>query len=147
MKNSYTIGGLAHICVYTNDMEQSLAFYTGVLRFTIDYRTVLGGDVPTDGFWPLKYALVRQGSCVVELLEPADPSRVAIGVKGSVEHFGLLVDNLEAAVDDLRARGIVFDGQIGSVPGLLDGFKSIFLKGSSGESIELCEISGQGGAP
>lgn len=147
MEATYAYSGLAHICVHTRDMAQSLAFYTGALRFTLDYRTVLGVEAPPDGFWPLKYALVRQGSCVVELLEPSDPSKVEMGVRGSIEHFGLLVDKLEAAVDDLLAQGTVFEGRIRTVPGLLGGFKSVFLKGPSGELIELCEISGQGGTP
>ncbi len=147
MSRPYSFGGLAHLCISTRDMEESLRFYRDLLGFTVEYRTTLGDDMPSDGFWPLDYVLVRQGSCAIELLRPADTARVTVGVKGSVEHFAVLVDNLEAAVADLRGRGIVFEGEIGSIPRLFGGFKSIFLKGPSSESIELCEISGSGGAP
>jgi catechol 2,3-dioxygenase-like lactoylglutathione lyase family enzyme len=142
MTKPYSFCGLAHICVRTRDIEQSLAFYTDPLGFTMDFRTVLGTDAEPNGFWPLKYALVRQGSCAVELLEPSDTARVPIAIKGSVEHFALLVDDLEAAVVDLSNRGIEFEGPIGSVPGLPGRFRSVFLNGPSGESIELCEMSG-----
>jgi catechol 2,3-dioxygenase-like lactoylglutathione lyase family enzyme len=144
MTKPYGFRGLAHICVRTKDIEQSLAFYTGTLGFAVDFRTVLGTDEEPNGFWPLKYALVRQGSCAVELLEPSDTGRVPIAIKGSVEHFALLVDDLAAAVADLQNRGVAFEGRISSVPGLPGAFQSIFLNGPSGESIELCEISGAG---
>lgn len=143
MAKPYAFGGLAHICVRTKDIEQSLAFYTGLLGFEMRFRTVLGMDAEPNGFWPLKYALVRQGSCAVELLEPSDTAQVPISIKGSVEHFALLVDDLAAAVADLQNRGIAFEGPIGSVPGLPGGFQSVFLEGPSGESIELCQTSGQ----
>lgn len=84
--------------------------------------------------------VVRQGSCVVELLKPSDTGKVVSGMNGAIEHFGLLVDDLEAMVADLRRGGMAFEGHIASVQGLPGRFRIIFLEGPSGGSIELCQI-------
>jgi len=133
--------GLAHLCVYTKDIEKSIAFYKDCLDFTLTYRTVQNPDQKPDGFFPLKFALVEQGSCVIELLQPSDPGRVKENVDGIVDHFALAVENIEQVFERLKKKALKFVFELGTCKTLFDkGFKAFLIKGPSGESIEVFEL-------
>ena len=135
--------GLAHICIYTLDLEASLGFYTGQLGFRNTYRTLMRPEVH-DGFFPLQYAEVRLGGCVIELLQPADPARVQPGRKGIIEHIALEVKGIEAVLERLKASGLAGPNtEILDLPDLFGGVRGFFIQGPSGESIELFEYGGK----
>ena len=77
----------------------------------------------------------------VLLMSRRVPSETAPGSAGAgdgLEHFGIRTDNLEAAVADLKAKGVQFKEEIREVgPGL----KISFLLAPENVLVELLEIS------
>lgn len=131
--------GLAHICVYTKDIGESIKFYLEALDFEVSYDTVVYPEI-NNGFFPLKYVLVQRESCIIELLQPADTSNIKLGEEGIISHFAMEVQNIEQAFFDLKAKGYFHESDsITEMPGLFNGAKTCFIKGPSGESIELFE--------
>jgi catechol 2,3-dioxygenase-like lactoylglutathione lyase family enzyme len=124
--------GLAHICIYTKDLQKSVHFYTENLAFRVEYQTLIKQPRGST-----KYVSLRQGSCIIELLEPSNPDRVKENLKGSIDHFALEVTDLDKVVQDLKVKGVAFDTEILDMPWLFKGVKGAFLHGPSGESIEL----------
>ncbi len=129
-----TIAGLHHIGIYTKSVDESLAFYTEILEFQEQWRGIV--DHPTG---KLDVAIISRGSCVIELVRPADLS-VITSKAGPVQHVALKVSHIDEHVEKLKRRGIEpHPAEIESLPTLLNGVKHIFLYGPSGERIELAE--------
>ncbi len=136
------VEGLHHIGIYTRSVDESLAFYTEVLGFGKEWRGTV--DHPTGR---LDVAIIRAGGCVIELVRPADLSRVA-SEAGPVQHVALKVSHLEKHVQELEEKGIeLHPPKIELLPTLLNGVKHIFLYGPSGERIELVEECEAGRTP
>jgi len=129
------INGLHHIGVYTVDRDRSIHFYENMLGFV----TTWSDDVPLPA-GIFKAAMLRQGSCVIELVQPPDASRVGT-VHGPVQHIALEVDDIKEVVVALKAKGAVFESEeITAMPEFTQcGVWHIFIKGPSGERIELVE--------
>ena len=125
------INGLAHICIYTRDMQKSLVFYTDTLGFELVHRTRLDA-----GFG---FAMVRQGSCIIELLEPEDVNKVKPRTGGVIDHVALEVKDINAVFAKLKAKGVSFTTPIIDDPNLMGGVRIAFFRGPSGESFELFE--------
>ena len=123
--------GLAHIGVYTKDVDASIAFYEK-LGFKLDARR--------EG--PSRIAFVVLGSCTIELIQPGDPAKVdATPADGRVAHIALEVQNIEEAVEALKAEGIVEkEAKVNTMPDFLDGVKNIFFRGPSDEYLELFDF-------
>jgi catechol 2,3-dioxygenase-like lactoylglutathione lyase family enzyme len=125
------INGLAHICVFTNDMTKALAFYTDTLGFEVVHRTHLDSGY---GF-----GLVRRGSCIIELLEPDDVNKVKSRTTGPIDHIALEVKDINTVVAKLKAKGVSFSTPIIDDPKMMGGVRIAFFRGPSGESFELFE--------
>jgi lactoylglutathione lyase len=133
--------GLAHLGVYTKDIDKSIACYRDCLDFRLTYQTVQNPDQTPDGFFPLKYALIEQGHCAIELLQPSDPGRVKENVDGIVDHFALAVENIEEVFKRLKDKKLKFVFELGTCETLYEkGFKAFLLRGPSGEGIEIFEL-------
>ena len=129
-----TIEGLHHIGIYTKSVDESLAFYMEVLEFQKEWRGIV--DHPTG---KLDVAIISRGSCVIELVRPADLS-VITSKAGPVQHVALKVSHIDEHVKKLKRREIeLHPAEIESLPTLLNGVKHIFLYGPSRERIELAE--------
>lgn len=136
------IEGLHHIGIYTKSVDESLAFYTEVLGFQKQWRGIV--DHPTGG---LDVAMISRGSCVIELVRPADLS-VITPKAGPVQHVALKVSHIDEQVEKLKRKGIeLHPVKIEFLPTLLNGVKHIFLYGPSGERIELAEEFNTGSEP
>ncbi|MGD0551924.1 MAG: VOC family protein [Sedimentisphaerales bacterium] len=129
--NTPDIKGLAHICVYTRDMSKSLVFYTDTLGFELVHRTRLDS-----GFG---FAMVRRGSCIIELLEPEDVNKVKPRTGGVIDHVALEVKDINTVFAKFKAKGVSFTTPIIDDPNLMGGVRIAFFKGPSGESFELFE--------
>ena len=129
--NTPDINGLAHICVYTRDMSKSLVFYTDTLGFEVVHRTRLDS-----GFG---FAMVRRGSCIIELLEPEDVNKVKPRTGGVIDHVALEVKDINTVFAKLKAKGVSFFTPIIDDPNLMGGVRIAFFRGPSGESFELFE--------
>jgi catechol 2,3-dioxygenase-like lactoylglutathione lyase family enzyme len=124
--------GLGHVEIQVQDIEQSIRFYQDILQFVVVDRAEIVRPAGRS-----QLALVRQGSCVVELVQAPDAQ--AITTKGPIGHFAILVSNVDSAAAELKAKGITFDRE----PANLDAFgglRNAFFNGPSGESIELLQF-------
>ncbi len=120
--------GLAHIGIYTADMDTSIAFYKR-LGFELDtINTLPGAEL---GFMSL-------GTCLIELIQPADLKRLDGLVGGVIAHIAIECRGIEGVVGRLKGEGIIKQDEIIKTSDLiLDGVKNIFFVGPSGENIEL----------
>ena len=125
--------GLAHIGIFTTDIEKSIRFYTEILGFENYYSTQLGAT---------KLAFVKTGSCIIELVQPEDTTATAAHTHGIVDHVAIAVKDISKLVCRLYDEGIEFESDdVISLPGLFDGAKAIFFKGPNGVRLELFEIT------
>ena len=125
--------GLGHVAVYTRDIEESITFYEK-LGGTVKDR----GNVPTpEG--EKKLALVSFGGITLELIQ--SPTDMPMG-EGNVPHFALLVDDLDAAAEAVRAAGVdtFLTPEKKVLPDLFGGLQNWFFTGPSGEQIELLQM-------
>jgi glyoxylase I family protein len=115
---------LAHVCFTVGDLDASTAFYCDALGLTHAF------DFVNDKGERFGVYLHVGGRGFVELFEgtPTDP-----GSAPSYRHFCLEVDDIRAAVADLRAKGVeVTDPTLGS-----DQSWQAWLKDPDGNRIEL----------
>lgn len=128
------VEGLFHIAVYTKDVDDSIAFYSKLLGFQVDWRGMV--DHPTG---KIDAAVISLGDCVIELVRPVDPSRVAKEA-GPVQHIALRVSSLQSLMKDLASKGARFEfDEIEELPTLLNGVRHAFIYGPSNERLELAE--------
>lgn len=94
---------LDHIGIAVADLQQAIAFYRDALGLEISAPH----DVPSEH---VRATFVPVGGPALELLEPTDPgSAIAryLARRGpGIHHITLLVDDLQAALDQLKARGV-----------------------------------------
>ncbi len=126
--------GLFHIAVYTKDVDESIDFYKNLLGFRVDWRSVV--DHPTG---KIDAAIISLNDCVIELVRPVDPTRVAKNA-GPVQHIALWVSDLSSMLKELASKRARFEFEgIEELPTLLDGVRHAFIYGPSNERIELAE--------
>lgn len=125
--------GLAHIALYTKDMETSVKFYE-----------TLGGTV-TDHADVKKPAgtnhikMVQMPGFFLEIIEPHDGSPVT-AEGGLFPHIAIEVDDIDAAVADLKTAGIAsFRSAEPNTMPIFGGIRNIFLLGPDGELLELLQ--------
>jgi lactoylglutathione lyase len=128
--------GLAHICIYTNDIDASIHFYRHFLHFQVDYQAKV--NTYEGAYW---YASISLGNLVLELVEIISPRIELQTMRGAIDHFAIEVENIEAVVEELHALGLETDTDVFTFKHLLKGTKGVFLHGPSGELIELFEFS------
>lgn len=126
--------GLAHIGIFTADMEKSLDFYTNKLGMEHYYSLDLGKTL-------LRF--VRAGSCIIELIQPENYTGGRTG-DGVVAHVAIEVEGIRSVVAGLKAKGVRFNSEdVTVLPGLFPtGSTNIFFNGPNGESLELYEYTG-----
>jgi len=124
--------GLAHVAIYTRDIEESIAFYKK-----------LGGKLEDQGsvFTPAgekKLALVSFGGTILELTQSPTPVSME---EGNIPHIALLVDDLDAAAAAVRAAGVdtFLTPEKKVLPDLFGGVQNWFFTGPSGEQFELLQ--------
>lgn len=125
--------GLAHVAVYTRDIEESIAFYEK-----------LGGEVKDRGgvvtpAGEKKLVLVSFGGTTVELTQSPTPVSME---EGNIPHIAILVDDLDAAAAAIRAAGVdtFLTPEKRVLPDLFGGLENWFFAGPSGEQIELLHM-------
>ncbi len=110
--------GLHHVSICVRDADEAVAFYTEKLGLTVLPRP----DFGFGGYW------LDAGGQQVHLMQDAEP-------KTGSHHFAIRVDDLAAAVDDLRANGVTVH-TVDHTPG---AGRQAFLHDPSGNFIELNE--------
>lgn len=133
---------LAHIAIYTTDLEHSIAFYE-----TLGGSCTMRGEVqkPTG---VNQLAMISLTGFEIELIQPGDGT-VVTQASGVIPHFAIEVENLPLVVNTMRAIGIgeFCTEQPNVMPELFGGLQNIFFRGPSGEMIELIEHFGAADKP
>lgn len=127
-----------HIGIITNNLQQSVEFYTDVLGFSISAKIEMD-DV---GF---SAVFVEKNGSKIELMGYRDeiPKRsegIEIKLGGSSipinDHITFSVDEIEATVTDLKEKGVIFYLEPVQLEG---GMKIASFKDPNGVLIELVE--------
>ncbi len=113
--------GIHHVAICVRDTDAALAFYRDALGCSVLARP----DFGFGGYW------LDAGGQQVHLMQSDDPAT------GS-HHFAIGVDDLEAAVADLRARGV----EVNPIPHMQGAGHQAFLHDPSGNFVELNQPDG-----
>jgi len=109
-----------HVSVNVSDVDQGVAFYTDVLGGTP--RGDRPDHLPVAGAW------IDLGDQQVHLIEATVPS-------DNGQHFAIRVADLDAAVDELRARGVAVSDPVAIGTG-----RQAFTNDPDGNAIELHQV-------
>lgn len=115
-----------HIGIMVSDLERSIKWYTDVLGLSLRRRVRLGDTVE------LAF-LTLGGTAEIELVWRAGAARAG---DGQVSHLAFTVDDVAAAMEHLRSRGVeLLSDAPGDRPEL--GARIAFFRGPDGEMLEL----------
>lgn len=121
------VKGVAHIGLYIKDVEASKKFYTEILGFNVICEfTSLEGN---------KMAFVKSGNLIIELIQHVHWMDRRDGL---YDHIAMEVDNIEEAYENLKEKGIRFEGEIYYDSLVFEkGVKYVAFRGIDGEHLEL----------
>jgi lactoylglutathione lyase len=117
---------MLHLGLRVTDLERSLAFYT-----TLGYAVI--GSVPETAFGSLTM-LQLPGDPFVSLELVHDPARPVEDI-GAVNHLVVQVDDLQATVAELAAKGVTAEPPAEPGPGV----RTSWLTDPDGYRIELVQ--------
>jgi lactoylglutathione lyase len=129
LKLQSIVTGVQHIGIPTDDIEKTIAFYTG-LGFEVVLRT--GNNVANEqvGFLCLK-------TLTIETYE----NHQGTNKTGAIDHVALDVSDIESAFQMIKQGGYtLLDEEIQFLPFWLNGVKFFTIKGPNEEKIEFCQI-------
>lgn len=132
--NMNHLTGLAHIALYTKNMDASVRFYEalgGVVTDRAESKKPTGTNLLTMVKMP--------GNLYLEIIEPHDGSPVTPD-GGLFPHIALETDEIDEAVTELKAMGITsFRTPEPMTMPIFGGIRNIFFYGPDGELIELLQ--------
>ena len=108
--------GVHHVSINVDDVPAAVRFYTEVLGLT---PRADRPDFGFDGAW------LDAGDQQVHLIAARSPENLG-------QHFAVLVDDLDAAVAEIRARGVTV-----SDPSPVGAGRQAFLVDPAGNAVEL----------
>lgn len=125
---------LAHIALFTKDLEASVRFYE-TLGGTITDRA----DVPKPNGQFNHIVLVELAGFVLEIIKPHDG--VPVTAEGGLfPHIALEVDDIDAAIEELKELGITsFRNPEPMTMPIFGGIRNVFFFGPGGELIEFLQ--------
>jgi catechol 2,3-dioxygenase-like lactoylglutathione lyase family enzyme len=117
-----TIRGIDHINIGTHRLDETVAFFEGVLGLTVGWRP----NFQVGGAW-----LYAGDSAVVHLVDLAEGKRPSD--EAALDHFAFAIDDFDDARRRLDAAGVTYRAT--DVPG--STIRQIFLRDPNGVNIEL----------
>ena len=132
----FKVKKINHIAIAVEDIEAMLPFWQEGLGLTLNHIE----DVPSQ---KARVAFLPVGDGEVELVQPTDPDTGMakfLKEKGpGLHHLCLEVDNIDQALDNLKAKGVRLINEAAQV---LPGRKMAFVhpKSTGGVLVELYEI-------
>ena len=135
----FKVLGVDHIGIAVSDLKEVGSFWGDTLGLPANGEETVAEQKVTTGFFP-----TPNGSEIELLAATADDSPIAKfieknGGRGGIQHIALRVDNLEAALADLKEKGVrLIDEKPRKGAG---GAKIAFVhpKASHGVLLELCQ--------
>lgn len=135
----FKVLGVDHIGIAVGDLKEVGSFWGDMLGLPNNGEEIVEEQKVTTGFFP-----TPNGSEIELLAATADDSPIAKfieknGGRGGIQHIALRVDNLEAALADLKEKGVrLIDEKPRKGAG---GAKIAFVhpKASHGVLLELCQ--------
>jgi catechol 2,3-dioxygenase-like lactoylglutathione lyase family enzyme len=144
--------GIHHTGIVVADLERSIDFYHGVLG--LPFATEPGDPVDDPELGPklgvpgasLRMVAFRVGEGLLELLEYlAPPSPVDVPLPQNAvgsHHVGFRVDDIEATVRALEAKGVEFLSGVTAIDDdVLAGWRWVYFKDPDGITLELVELA------
>ena len=122
------ITGLAHIALFTKDLETSVKFYEclgGKVTGQADVQKPLGTN---------HIKIVSMPGFDLEIIEPHDGTDVT-AQGGLFPHIAIEVNDIDAAIADLKAGGV---DKAADRP-IFGGIRNAFFIGPNGEQLELLQ--------
>lgn len=121
------VTGVQHIGLPTNDMEKTIAFYTG-LGFRIAHEADDNG---------VRVVFLCQKNLTIETYENGQ----AVGRPGAVDHIALDVTDVDSAFKQVKAAGYdVVDPEVRFLPFWEKGVRFFNVKGPNAETIEFSQM-------
>ncbi|QIN78175.1 VOC family protein [Rubrobacter marinus] len=113
--------GFTHASVHARDLDESVRFYSGLFGME---------EIPAPGFpYPVRWLRVGDLQLHLFLSEEQAPR---------AHHFGLDVDDFEAAYEKARGLGaVVGEGYFSKVYELPDGAAQLYLRDPAGNMVEV----------
>jgi lactoylglutathione lyase len=111
-----------HIGIMVSDIERSIGWYERVLGCKLVDRRELGQT---------RLAFLETGNTQLELIQRAG----SYAAEGVVNHVAFEVDDLAAAIEQVRAAGVEL-GEVKTIP-IWGGGQVFFFDGPDGEVLEL----------
>lgn len=145
-------GDMHHVGITVRDLTESLAWYERMFGLTPEFVAEGSGPGLSRGVGvpeaKLRFAFLRFGSCVVELLhydnereESFDRSNADVGST----HVCIDVPDIHLSYDDLRAKGAEFLAPpLHIEDGPLEGCWFVYFKDPNGVTLELFQSAGGG---
>lgn len=126
-----------HLGIAVPDLAEAVRAYEA-----LGFHVEATHDVPTE---KVRTAFLPIGESQLELLEPTDPSSVIakfLEKRSGLHHVCVLVDDIEAALAELKARGVPLIDQVPRVGA--GGCRVAFVhpKAGAGVLLELKEKAG-----
>ena len=127
-----------HVGISVANLDESIAWYRDMLGFEVVTRMDRGVTEEK-----MSIGHIRRGNCYIELfqVEGSEPlpeyrrdPNTDFGVQG-LKHFALQVPDLNAAVKELKAKGV----EIAFGPIDTPGICFVFIRDNSGNAFELIE--------
>ena len=135
----FKVLGVDHIGIAVSDLKEVGSFWSDMLGLPANGEETVAEQKVTTGFFP-----TPNGSEIELLAATDETSPIAKfieknGGRGGIQHIALRVDNLEAALADLKEKGVRL---IDETPRIgAGGAKIAFVhpKASHGVLLELCQ--------
>ncbi len=130
---------LDHLGIAVPSLEAAVAAYRA-LGFEVEARH----EVPTE---KVRTAFLPVGETRLELLEPTEPGSVIarfLQKRSGLHHVCVLVDDLEAALAEMRSRGVPLLDQAPRVGAGGSRVAFVHPKGAAGVLLELKERPSRG---
>jgi catechol 2,3-dioxygenase-like lactoylglutathione lyase family enzyme len=112
------LGEVQHIAISVSDMEEALKFYSGLLGLEVMMDMEMEGDPAIEAILGVKdlkmrYVLFTGNGAQLNLLEFKNPKGENVAKKlqpydHAIHHIAFAVDDVEAAYEELTAKGIEF---------------------------------------
>jgi catechol 2,3-dioxygenase-like lactoylglutathione lyase family enzyme len=146
------ITGVHHKGITVSNLERSIDFYHDVLglEFVTEPSLVFSGDELSRGLGvpgaTLRLVMLKAGDASVELLEyctPPSPVETPLPQNAlGAQHVAFLVDDINAAMKELEAKGVEFYSPVNVVDdGLLAGWRWVYFSDPDGITLELVEVA------